>query len=243
MIHLVDLPAGESPLSSSARSKLPSQRQRPGRKRLQRTANRSFLLDKEHEVTVEDFNVFIAPTQTPLTRLMSSQNQKQIWEPFVECTEEQQKELISRMESHIVTDVEKRTNSRRMKSSSAKSFQSIGSRFRLLLKKNASSDFFLNIDREIVTFLRSDGNEKPLIFELEHSNGRMLCHGICEYYSLVSKSMNVNINADEPMMESINESTLDESMKRIVVIMKSGRSTIPGESLSLFLQKHCRNAA
>jgi len=89
-------------------------------------------------------------------------------------------------------------------------------------------EFFGKLEREITAFVRdSDGdleNNNSVTYSFDCTYQRMLCHGICQYYGLESRS------------KSINE--YDDDDNKIVIVKKKSLTCIPNETLS----SHLRNA-
>jgi len=226
MIDLTSIQAGDPKNSSFKRSgtRPPFNRAssarcsyfgRPGSKRFQRYVNKSFLLENEDELRMEDLIVFQAPTITPLSLLFEERNKK-IWEPFVSVTEEQQKNMIAIVEMsssrHTAADVTL---------SSPQSFDLIDMKIRKILKNNSESEFFSDLEKELLHYIESDEIDS-LAYSFEETYHRMICHGISQYYNLESRSKNENGN-------------------RIVVVQKKKDSRVPGETLSQFLQRNIWN--
>jgi len=232
MLDITNIQAGD-PAKITFSSYLPSKRSRyvpiprisvprsqyigrPGSRRYQRFLNRSFLTGQEVEVETQDLIVFEAPTITPLGSLTEPENRK-LFEPFVSVTEEEQQVLFASINVHMTPRTNAADISRQHVSiSAAKSFQRIDKKIRKLLKVNLKNDFFRDFDQEIANLIQN--GSRALEYSFEDSFGRLICHGICQYYSLMSRS-------------------IDTTRGRIVVIERKASTTIPGETLTQYLQR------
>jgi len=190
---------------------------RPGSKRYQRFLNKVYLLQHQHEVTDEDINVFL-PSCSSFSFLVSTPyNQKQKegrekWEPFVNVTEEREREMI-------VDILPKSDYDQNEIVSAERSWSLIDKRIRQILKSNTQHPFLLDLENEIIEFVASIQSDS-IVYHFEEPFHRMICHGICSFYSIQSSS-------------------IDKNQQRTTIIRKTTKTVIPGITLSNFLKRFC----
>jgi len=200
---------------------------RPGSRRYQRYLNRSFLLENERNITPQDLLVFSQIT-TPLSMVLQDSNHLKNWEPFISTSEEKQEHMLKKLTNGSEHNTNK-SNARRMSSSSASdSFALIDLKIRKLFKKSGvlECEIFDNLEKEITCFILGNDNDNnnstSLTYSFDSTYQRMLCHGICQYYRLESRSQSVDDDND-----------VDH---KIVIVKKKHESCIPNETLSTHLQ-------
>jgi len=202
---------------------------KPGSKRFQRYMNDSFLhnvLDLEPE----DFQ--LQSVRSTFSLLFEEQNEKK-WAPFVDITEEEQDYLLFSM-NHVKKGEEEEdefgdfviipienmeTKQEDCSFHPETKFRKVDKKIRRFIQKNPTNPFLLSMDEEIVKYIEM-GTFQPKIFSFDQSFQRMICHGICQFYSLNSFSRE------------------NEKGSRVVTVRKplKGFST-PSITLSIFLQK------
>eukprot|EP01114_Cavostelium_apophysatum_P017124 TRINITY_DN5012_c0_g1_i1.p2 TRINITY_DN5012_c0_g1~~TRINITY_DN5012_c0_g1_i1.p2 ORF type:complete len:241 (+),score=58.59 TRINITY_DN5012_c0_g1_i1:212-934(+) len=191
---------------------------RPGSKRFQRYMNKMYLLKEHHNVTVDDFGIYVVPNPTIFGQIFEGENRK-IWDEFISLSETRQRRFLNELSSYI------RKMDKQSEAKAHHSFISIEKSARDGIRKGFQTDFFLNLDKELSDYADDDDDTNSWIYTFEDSYQRLICHGICSYYRLVSRSQD------------------DENGERVVVIKKCKRSAIPGECLADYLRnQQGRNA-
>jgi len=182
-----------------------------GSKRYQRFLNKTFLIDQERQLDAADFNIFVHCC-TPFTQLWQEPKKLQVWEPFIDVTEERQEELLVSLSVDISNYLQNMTEE-----SASASFKIIDRKIRKLLKRHLRSEFLMALDDEILGYIRLD-DYNTLVYSFSDPYHRMICHGICQFYSLQSRSKN-------------------SKGDRVVVVSKTQHTSIPNQTLSQHLQK------
>jgi len=186
-----------------------------GSKRYQRFLNKTFLIDQERQLDAADYNIFVHCC-TPFTQLWEEPQKLRVWEPFIDVTEERQEELLLSLSVDISNYIQNMTEEANNLGPSA-SFKIIDRKIRKLLKRHLSSEFLMDLDDEIVGYIRL-GDYNSLVYSFSDTYHRMICHGICQFYALQSRSKN-------------------SKGDRIVVVSKTEHTSIPNQTLSQHLQK------
>jgi len=174
---------------------------RPGSKRHQRYLNRSFLNEQESFVEREDFNIHNSNFCAPLDMIFQDEELKQKWEQFLSSTEEQQEQMLvssfpnssagtknpRKRVSFLHQDQLNQTSGIENNTPEAhKSFNMIDRKIRKVLLRHCTSDFLNSLDHQIMEFIKQRNN--LLVYPLSEPLQRILCHGVCQFYSLQSKS-------------------------------------------------------
>eukprot|EP01118_Nematostelium_gracile_P014046 TRINITY_DN53_c0_g1_i1.p1 TRINITY_DN53_c0_g1~~TRINITY_DN53_c0_g1_i1.p1 ORF type:complete len:295 (+),score=74.96 TRINITY_DN53_c0_g1_i1:191-1075(+) len=92
-------------------------------------------------------------------------------------------------------------------------FQNIEKRIRRVIQKDFTNPILVSLENQIIEFIESN-SKQSLNIKLEDSFHRMICYGICQFYSLKTKSL---------------------QGKNIVVVNKPKRVIYPSVSLAEFL--------
>jgi len=210
---------------------------RPGSKRYQRYLNKSYLYEHEWNLLPEDFEVAIKSSSL-FSALFDEVNRTK-WEPFIDVTEEQQEYLLRRLQDVSVSLVEDEQEDEfgdfvmipsehevlpiveevKMTQSFPAHFhfQKVDRKIRKFIRKNPNDPFLRSLDCKIVEYIQHTSYQ-PKTFSFHGSFHRMVCHGICQFYSLHSKSQNI-------------------SETRVVVVRKpKSNVSFPSVTLSQFLE-------
>jgi hypothetical protein len=157
---------------------------KPGSKRFQRWLNNSYLMGFEEGMEPSDLT--IQPPASMFNRLFEDETNLHLWEPFVDVTEEQQRKMLNKMCSQSKKELKTRPSSL-----GEESFLRVEKKIRKQLVKFLDSPFLIELDKEIVSFASEqwDTNRRQLKFQFTDSFHRMICHGICQFYSLNSRSV------------------------------------------------------
>jgi len=187
---------------------------KPGSRRHQRFLNQVFLLEQEYEVedSIMEF------TDSPLSLLFEDQNQK-LWAPFVNITEEEQQHLLN-----CLCDMKEQARKKNTKDadtqnvSASQSFLRIDKKIRRLLRKHRDNQFLCSLDQDMLQYVTL-ADPKDRTYSLNDSFQRLLCHGVCQYYSLNSWSK-------------------DSKGRRIVTVRKPRHKAVcaPTETLRQYLE-------
>jgi len=192
---------------------------RPGSKRFQRYLNRSFLLDQSNDVEFDDFSILMN-TKTVFTDLHQNSETLSKWEEFIEVTEEKQEQLLIGLSIDVSKFVQQKITHRRefiQNMSPEASFNAIDKKLRRVLHNYGNSQMLADLDSELVQYITT-GEFGSLVFTFSESYQRMLCHGICQFYSLNSQSQDM------------------ASGKRIVIVSKTQETRVPAITLTQHLQ-------
>jgi len=215
---------------------------RPGSKRYQRYLNKSYLYEHEWNLEPEDFEV-ARKSSSPFSALFDEVNRTK-WEPFIDVTEEQQEYLLRKLQDASVSlvevdeqedefgdfvmisseykvipideEVKKMTQTQSLPVDFH--FQKVDRKIRKFIRKNPNDPFLRSLDCKIVEYIQHTSYQSKT-FSFHGSFHRMVCHGICQFYSLHSKSQNI-------------------SDTRVVVVRKpKSKIAFPSITLSQFLDK------
>jgi len=203
----------------------------PGSKRHQRFLNKLFLVEQQWELEPQDFQV-VEFTCSPFSVLFEEENRK-LWENFLDVTEEQQEQMLTQISDGlrpskentdefgnwvIVESEDLEDGFEEIESctpTASESFKRVEKHIRKLIRKNRENSFLLAIDKEITEYLQTKNEVRTYQFETGYH--RMICHGVCQYYSLNSKSHQMKSD-------------------RILVVSKPKKGTqIPSSTLSQYL--------
>jgi len=168
---------------------------RPGSKRYQRFVNREYLQEQQWDLQPEDFQV-VQFTRTVFSTLLHEKNRK-IWEPFIDVTEEQEALMLQKIckggpmeDSDEFGDwifiFDENVEEVKMSVKPHVSFSKIEKRVKQYILKNPDSPFLQSMDKEIVVYIK--GSTQRMSYNFENPFHRLICHGICEFYSLHSHS-------------------------------------------------------
>jgi len=208
---------------------------KPGSRRHQRWLNRMFLMEQEVELELEDFKIFDT-TKTALSQIFEDSFCSEIWAPFVDVTEEQEEQLLmsidvtlthkndkeSDLEVEVSFDDEDDSSDDQM-FPAQESFKRIDKKIRKVLQQQIENEFLSSMDKEIANYIQIK-EFNTLTYSFEDSFHRLICHGICQFYSLRSRSED------------------SETGDRILVIKKPATILKPSTTLTQFLQqKLCRS--
>jgi len=182
---------------------------RPGSRRFQRYLNRSFLLNQTAELHADDF-VIASSTTSVFTEILSDGDKLSIWEQFLDMNEHEQNEILLSFseEADAWIDLSPEQN-----------FNMIDKKLRKVLQLQLCRDFLAQLESELIQ--RISGEMSSLAYTFTEPWHRMICHGICQYYSLHSQSTNV------------------KGGKRVVIVSKTKHTRVPAVPLS----QHLRNQA
>eukprot|EP00027_Filamoeba_sp_ATCC50430_P009818 CAMPEP_0168560182 /NCGR_PEP_ID=MMETSP0413-20121227/10922_1 /TAXON_ID=136452 /ORGANISM="Filamoeba nolandi, Strain NC-AS-23-1" /LENGTH=274 /DNA_ID=CAMNT_0008591463 /DNA_START=187 /DNA_END=1011 /DNA_ORIENTATION=+ len=207
---------------------------KPGSRRHQRWMNRVFLMEQEAELELEDFTVLDpAIPRTALSQIFEDSLFHEIWAPFVDITEEQEEKLLMSLDFTLThkTDKYKREvgvsfdeeededeeNEEKM-FPAHESFKRIDKKIRKVLQQQIENEFLSSMDKEIASYIQIK-EFNTLTYSFEDSFHRLICHGICQFYSLRSRSED------------------SDTGDRILVIKKPTTLLKPSTTLTEFLQK------
>lgn len=204
---------------------------KPGSRRHQRWLNRMFLMEQEVELELEDFTIF-DPARTPLSQIFEDSFYNEIWAPFVDITEEQEEKLLMsidvtlthkndkfRREVAVSFDDEDEDDDLDVKMHPPhESFKRIDKKIRKVLQQQIENEFLSSMDKEIASYIQIK-EFNTLTYSFEDSFHRLICHGICQFYSLRSRSED------------------SETGDRILVIKKPATLLKPSTTLTQFLQQ------
>lgn len=159
---------------------------KPGTRRHQRHLNRTFLTDRVDEVEGQDWFV----PDTPSFTFFSCEENVRAWETLMNLSEAEQDELFEWF--HELSLAEATQPARKYKSAMSgaqAAFNRIDRTARHCMKRQfGSGSYFLStLDVEILAF--ANGAETMMTYQLDDSPRRLMCHGICQYYSLISRSV------------------------------------------------------
>jgi len=205
---------------------------RPGSKRYQRFLNKEYLSEQQWDLEFEDFQA-VRFGCTPFSALFEEHNSR-IWEPFIDITEEEEQWLLRQLEEGKSSNVEERDELGDwiiiqqeednlldefvdQAIHGATSLLRIQKDIRKFMRRNPDSPFLLAMDKEIADYIEAES--QLLTYTLETSFQRLICHGICQYYALRSRS----------------EDQIDGTRLTIVSKPKGGIS-LPSHTLSEYLQ-------
>jgi len=155
---------------------------KPGSRRHQQWLNESFLSDTA-QLEVTDFTV-VPNVKSLFTELFEQEHKLKQWEQFVESTEEEQNEILVSVSISVRNGEEFKQPSTL---TSSQSFQKIDKRIRKVLQKHFESEFLCNLDQEIANWVKVE-DYNTLRYSFEDSFKRLMCHGVCQFYSLKSIS-------------------------------------------------------
>eukprot|EP01119_Soliformovum_irregulare_P002274 TRINITY_DN1255_c0_g1_i1.p1 TRINITY_DN1255_c0_g1~~TRINITY_DN1255_c0_g1_i1.p1 ORF type:complete len:241 (+),score=38.75 TRINITY_DN1255_c0_g1_i1:84-806(+) len=182
---------------------------KPGTRRHQRHLNRTFLTDRIDEVEAEDWFV---PDAYPT--FFSNEQNMEAWKVLMEITEDQLQEFFSAMEELSVNEPQPKRYTTAFQGAQA-AYAKIDKQTRACMKRHSGSPRLTELDIEILAFANS--SEKAISFQFDHSPHRLVCHGICQYYSLISQSVT------------------NKAGVRTTLIYKPDEHTIPTISLTEFM--------
>jgi len=181
---------------------------KPGSKRYQRYLNKSFLQEQQWDLKPEDFEV-IKFSCSPFSVLFEETNRRK-WAPFVDITEEKQNQLLSCLRGAIsedekydefgdfvyvfsealqIKDFEDQEEEVKTPPSPPAElhFRKVEKKIRKFIRKNSDLQIIHLLDQEIVDYIQL-ATYQPKRFTFTESLHRMICHGICQFYTLSSRS-------------------------------------------------------
>lgn len=172
---------------------------KPGSKRYQRFVNKEYLMQQQWDLEMEDFQC-VRFGLTPFSPLFEEHN-KRIWEPFLDITEEEEQMMLKQLKERKLLSLEQKDefgdwvmvdneedfeDLLEPRVDASISILKIQKNIRKFIKKNPDSSLLFNLDKEIFEYVES--TETSLTYTFESSYQRMMCHGVCQYYSLCSRS-------------------------------------------------------
>jgi len=201
---------------------------RPGSRRYQRYLNREFLQEQQWDLQPEDFQV-VCFSKTTFSLLFEEEN-RQLWAPFVDVTEEEERVMLQRMCSgRPVEENDELGDWVVIDSINAESevkknpivkphicFMRVDKRVRKYIQKNPDSPMLESMDKGITQYIQEEKRKKT--YNFENSFHRLICHGVCQFYSLHSCSED------------------NEDGSRALHISKPRSHNSPSVTLSEFLQ-------
>jgi len=203
---------------------------KPGSKRYQRFLNNSFLQEQEWDLQPEDWNI-VQFSSSPFTVLFNEKNKRK-WDPFVDITEEEQEQLLVELSSSSNEEkedefgdfvfIESEVKQQEVKISSPPiefHFYKVNKRVRNFIRKNPDNPLFRSLDEQIVNYIQLATNQ-PKIFNFTQSFQRMMCHGVCQFYLLSSKS-----------------EVVGSGKKQVIVWRSKKEVSLPTMTLSMYLEK------
>jgi len=210
---------------------------KPGSKRYQRYLNKSFLQEQQWDLKKEDFEVFQFSC-SPFSLLFEESNKRK-WAPFIDITEEEQNQLLSRLREAFsedekydefgdfvflssqtleAKDFEEPEEEKTPSPPAEIHFRKVEKKIRKFIRKNSDLQIIQSLDQEIVEYIQLS-TYQPKKFTFSESLHRMICHGICQFYTLSSKSEDCT------------------SGNRVVVVRKPKKGiSFPSMTLTKFLQ-------
>jgi len=191
--------------------------------------NKTFLHDNQWDLVPEDFTIF-RMSCSPFSCFFSEANRKK-WAPFVDITEEEQHKLLNQLYGSsdeeledelgewVIVEKEQKATSDEIKISfrAEVQFQRVDKKIRKLMLRNTCDEFLVLLDQEIVKFMQVPAG-KLLTKTFDEPFHRLICHGVCQFYSLVSKSEDF------------------EGGRRVVIIKSKNSLHFPSTTLSKFLE-------
>ncbi|PRP86709.1 hypothetical protein PROFUN_02858 [Planoprotostelium fungivorum] len=130
----------------------------PGSRRYRRWLNKSYLMEQEGELEIEDFVLFHQSHQPVFT------TKCQAWDQFVNTTEEHQGEMLKSMGAEFSQNVQQHHGDR---------WSMMDNRLKRLLISSFGSDALLSIDTQVRNFL--EASEVSMDLVSEDTYGRLLC--------------------------------------------------------------------
>lgn len=180
---------------------------RPGTKRHQRYLNHVFLAERVEELEPRDWEIREPSGPSPLARLMHSADGQR----FVDMSEEQESQLLSSLRPQAQP---RKENSPELP---VVAFERISRKSQRVLRRQGNETMVKAFDAEIRRHLSSD--RRAWSISCSDSLQRLVCHGVCEFYALISFSV-------------------DTMSTRRVLVRKNARNSalpLPRLSLSEFL--------
>jgi len=165
---------------------------KPGSKRYQRWLNASYLMDLEADLEISDFTV--EPPSSMFQTVFDDDEFYTMWCPFIETTEEYELEMLSYFEKPQSCKVSSDPLT------PEQSYRKIHRETRRLLHKYVETEFLNDLDNEISSFVFDCTAVHELSFQIDNPFHRLLCYGICQYYSLHTKSIPVLASEQEKIV-------------------------------------------
>jgi len=135
--------------------------------------NKAYLMELESELELEDFLLYPTVPHKPVFT-----NDSQLWGQFVSTTEERQAEMLRVLNPPTEVHGER------------PSWEKIDPRVKRMMLSAAQGDPLRSINNDVCNFLQSE--EKSIILKSEDGFGRLLCHGVCQYYNIKTQSILMN---------------------------------------------------
>jgi len=215
-------------------------RRKPGSRRYRRWFNDVLLGRRPDELfdtgaVDEDFSHFFEEflQRSPISKVLRDDELYEEWKRFIDITEEQQrillKDLFSDSDSEDEDDFFEPINL-----TSRERYHRIDRDTKKLLQKYTGSTFLFELDEILLSFLKQSlstsqqssffeyknlfiANETQLDLKMKDSFHRLIAHGVCKYYDLISQSLENEIG--------------DKS----VIVSKKPFTPVPQQSLANYL--------
>jgi len=152
----------------------------------------------------DDWDETLEPVYGAFAAVFEEENQD-LWDPFVEVTEEQQNLLLVQLFGGDSDEEEEELEEAFFQSQTAsESFRLLRKRSQRTLRRHKDSIFLHQLDSTIFAyancllleedhefdFFRKSENDEPLVFSFSDKFRRHVLHSLCEFYDLVSYSTN-----------------------------------------------------
>jgi len=181
---------------------------KPGSRRYRYWENEFFLLKNLSETESElegsdDWDETLEPVYGAFAAVFEEENQD-LWDPFVEVTEEQQNLLLVQLFGGDPEEEEELEEAFFQSQTASESFRLLRKRSQRTLRRHKDSIFLHQLDSTIFAyancllleedhefdFFRKSENDEPLVFSFSDKFRRHVLHSLCEFYDLVSYSTN-----------------------------------------------------
>jgi len=179
-------------------------------------------MEQESELELEDFIMWDTAYSRFACVFHPEENRKTV-EQFIDITEEEQDRLFEEFEKASIKTSKRNNNDEERAGEESKYvasrlFQQVDKRVRKWLFRYYESEFFQNVDQQIADFITSPHNYNgALVYDLDHPFHRLICHGVCHFYSLKCYSKD----------------------HRMVIINRASHSVIPSSTtLTQYLKHH-----
>jgi len=211
---------------------------KPGSRRYRQWENEFFLVqnlsetESEYESEYSDgWDEAYEPSYGSFALVLEEEN-KYLWEPFIDVTEEQQKILLDFYEQDSESDRDSEELLEPL--SPQEAFSRTRHCTRKTLRKHKDSRFLQELDETIFSFSKNDSFELPegrdylqqddesgeLIFSLSHKFHRLLLHSLCEYYDLVSYSVDASEERQTIVYKRENTLSRQQSVTRFLKLLE-----------------------
>ncbi|ONK78130.1 uncharacterized protein A4U43_C02F14660 [Asparagus officinalis] len=157
-------------------------------RRSRRWLNDRFLIELVPRLNVEEIRGLFAPPpwgdDTPLSAFSMTNDEK--WDAFRNIDMDAETRMIRSLNK---SSLKRKDHVDNDKVAALKAWHQVDCRIREALRRSSLSDLVEGYEERIMSFIKDSGEGEVLVLHIQDPFHRLVLHGVCEYYNLISVTL------------------------------------------------------